>query len=134
MSWVYYNPNPVRDDGGVGDCSVRAVAKALDVSWEKAYTMLSANGFLMGDLMNSDIVWGSVLRQNGFIRETVPNTCPDCYTVDEFCEDHPYGVYVIKSNNHVATVLNGTLYDSWNSGKNIPIYYWTRKDDSSASV
>lgn len=43
-----YNPNPV--SRRVGDCAVRAVAKALDTDWETAYTLLVTNGFLMGDM------------------------------------------------------------------------------------
>ena len=126
---MQYDPNPVQSYGRVGDCSIRAISKALDISWEEAYTRLSLNGYLMGDLPNSDIVWGSVLRSEGFTREVVPNTCPECYTVKDFCIDHPKGIFVIKSDNHVATVVNGMLYDSWNSEKKIPIYYWTKKQE-----
>lgn len=129
MSWIDYNPNPVQSGRNVGDCAVRAVAKALDISWERAYTRLSFNGFLMGDMPNSDLVWGSVLRQEGFIREVIPNTCPECYTVKEFCSDNPKGTFVIKSENHVATAVDGNLYDSWNSEMKVPIYYWTRKKE-----
>ena len=130
MYWEKYNPNPVRLNGEVGDCAVRAIAKALGISWEEAYTKLSFNGYLMGDMPNSDLVWGSVLRSEGFIREVVPNTCPECYTVKNFCEDHPKGVFVVKSENHVATIVDGRLYDSWDSEMKIPIYYWTRKEQS----
>ena len=126
--WIHYNPNPVRPEGGAGDCAVRAIAKALDISWEEAYTKLTMNGFLMGDIMNSDPVWGSVLRQNGFKREIIPNTCPDCYTVEDFCDEHPEGTYVIKSENHVATVIDGNLFDSWDSSQNVCIYVWKRED------
>lgn len=125
--WQQYNPNPVRSDGNVGDCSVRAVAKALDITWEQAYAKLTLNGFLMGDVISSDLVWGSVLREAGFKREVIPNTCPECYTVADFCEDHPAGTYVLKSNNHVATVVDGVLYDSWNSKMNVPIYFWYKE-------
>ena len=126
MRFEMYNPNPVHKKGGVGDCAIRAVAKALDIRWEEAYAKLTTNGFLMGELPNSDLVWGSVLRQNGFVREIIPNTCPDCYTVEEFVDDHPEGISVIKSDGHVATAVNGILYDSWNSSQNVPIYYWTK--------
>lgn len=126
--WRYYNPNPVRSDG-VGDCAVRAVAKALNITWEEAYTELAANGFLMGDLPNSDLVWGSVLRVNGFQRQAVPNTCPDCYSVADFCDDNPDGIFVLKSNNHVATVVDGTLYDSFDSSMNVPQYFWYLPDE-----
>lgn len=124
--YEHYNPNPVRTDG-VGDCAVRAVAKALDVTWEKAYAMLSANGFLMGDLPSSDVVWGSVLRQHGFTRQIIPNICPDCYTVEDFIEAHPQGIYALKSEGHVAVVKDGVLYDSWDSRNTVPIYYWTKE-------
>lgn len=130
MYWIEYNPNPIKSNRNVGDCAVRAVSKALGISWEQAYTKLSLNGFLMGDMPNSDIVWGSVLRNEGFIREIIPNTCPECYTVRDFCADHPSGVFVVKSENHVATVLNGKVYDSWNSEMKVPIYYWKKRDDS----
>ena len=128
MAYQFYNPNPVHPEGGIGDCAVRAIAKALDISWEESYAKLSSNGFLMGDTVSSDVVWGSVLRQAGFKREVVPNTCPDCYTVADFCVEYPTGTYVVKSNNHVATVVDGVLYDSWNSERKIPIYYWYKEE------
>ena len=124
----YFNNNPVRPEGGAGDCAVRAISKALDVSWEKAYVMLSLNGFLMGEIMNADQVIGSVLRQHGFVREIIPNTCPDCFTVADFCNDNPEGIFVVKSQDHVATVINGQLFDAFDSSMNITIYVW-RKDE-----
>lgn len=125
--YVMYEPNPVRS--GAIDCSVRAISKALDVSWEEAYAMLSLNGFLMGNAFVGDEVWGSVLRQHGFKRRLVSDTCPDCYTVADFAEDHPKGTYVVKSDEHVATVVDGTLYDSWPSQHKVVIYYWTNNKE-----
>jgi hypothetical protein len=58
----------------------------------------------------------------------VPNTCPDCYSVEEFCAEHPYGIYVVKSENHVAAVIDGVLYDSWPSQDKTVIYYWTLEE------
>ena len=124
--WIEFNPSPT--GRRVGDCAVRAIAKALDVDWEKSYMMLAANGFGMGDMPSSDSVWGSVLRQHGFYREAIPNTCPDCYTARDFCKDNPKGVYVLGFGGHVATVVDGDLYDSWDSSDEIPIYVWHRKE------
>lgn len=128
--WQKYNPNPVRLEGGVGDCSVRAISKALDLTWEQAYVRLALNGYMMGDVISSDLVWGSVLRQEGYVREVVPNTCPDCYTVEQFCHDHPKGTFVIKSDGHVACVQDGILYDSWNSSLSVVIYYWYKPEEN----
>ena len=124
--WIKYNPNPT--GRFVGDCVVRAVAKALDISWEEAYDLITDAGYIMGDMPSSDSVWGAVLRQHGFYRKAIPNQCPDCYTVEEFARDNPEGIYVLGFGGHVATVVDGDLYDSWNSSREIPIYAWFRKD------
>lgn len=123
--WQYYNPNPF--ERIVGDCSVRAVAKAIDTDWESAYIMLAVQGYAMMDMPSSDNVWGAVLRQNGFNRAVIPNSCPDCYTAEDFCEEHPYGTFVLAFGGHVATVQDGILYDSWNSSQLIPQYFYYLK-------
>lgn len=124
--WVKYNPNPT--GRMVGDCAVRAVAKALGTSWEHAYDLIAENGYQMGDMPSSDSVWGAVLRQHGFYRAAIPNACPDCYTVSDFARDNPRGVYVLGFGGHVATLVDGKLYDSWDSSNEIPVYVWYRKD------
>ena len=123
--WVKTNENPV--SANTGDCAVRAISIALGISWEKAYTLLSVNGFLMGLLPDRDAVWSSVLRQHGFKKHLVPN-CPDCYTVREFCMDYPRGTYVLKCEMHVLTVIDGSYYDSWDSGNEPVLYFWSKED------
>ena len=123
MMWIEYNPNPVKNSRA-GDCAVRAVAKALGVDWETAYAKLALNGFLMGDLPNANYVIGSVLRENGFKRTSIPDECPECFTVDDFCRKYPHGTYVVFSQDHVATVIDGNLYDAWDSRKNVPQFGW----------
>jgi len=122
--WIEYNPNPA--GRRVGDCSVRAIAKALDVDWEDAYEMITRAGYWMCDMPSSDAVWGSVLRGVGFYRHSIENTCPDCYTIGEFCKDNPYGMYVLGTGSHVVTVIDGDIYDSWDSSREIPVYYWSK--------
>ena len=124
--WVKYNPNPTGRH--VGDCAVRAIAKALKIDWEDAYKLIVSNGYAMGDMPSSDSVWGAVLRQNGFYRKSIPNTCPECYTAEDFCIDNPVGTFVLGFGGHVATVVNGDLFDSWDSSREIPVYVWYRKD------
>lgn len=122
--WQHYNPSPTGRN--VGDCSVRAVAKALNTDWETAYALISMNGYLMGDMPSSNSVWGAVLRQNGFSRYAIPNTCPDCYTIGDFADENPRGTYVVGTGNHVVTIKDGVIYDSWDSRNEIPQYYWTK--------
>ena len=124
--WRKYNPNPV--GRSVGDCAVRAVAAALGVDWETAYAMIAENGFLMGDMPSSNSVWGAVLRQHGFSRRAIPNTCPDCYTMEQFAEDHPEGIYVAGTGNHVATIRDGWIMDAWDSSEEVPVFYWQKEE------
>lgn len=126
--YQHYNPNPIRSDP-VGDCTVRALSKALDISWEKAHVMLDYASYMMGDISNSNAVLAAVLRQNGFYRGNLPDECPDCLTAEEFTQVFPQGTYVLGFGNHVATVKDGTLYDSWPSGNETVLYFFERKDD-----
>ena len=124
--WVKYNPNPTGRH--VGDCAVRAVSAALGVDWEEAYDLITDAGRSMGDMPSSDSVWGSVLRRYGFYRKAIPNSCPDCYTAGQFAEDHNRGVYVLGYGGHVNTVIDGNIYDTWDSSREIPVYVWYRKE------
>lgn len=126
MAFIFYNPNPVGRT--VGDCSVRAISKALKIDWETAYIALTMDGFAMGDMPSSDSVWGAVLRKNGFYRKSIPNSCPECYTVEDFCKDHPQGTFVLGLGGHVVTVQDGDVYDSWDSSNEIPQFYWYEKE------
>lgn len=125
--WVEFQNNPV--GRRVGDCAVRAISKALDMGWEAAYIALVINGLQMGDMPSSDSVWGSVLRQHDFTRTNLPDQCPTCYTAEDFCEDHPKGTYVLGFGGHVATVVDGDLYDAWDSSKEIPQFVWHKKGE-----
>jgi len=125
--FIYYQPNPC--GRSVGDCSVRAISAALSIGWEEAFDLLTKFAKNMCDMPSSDQVWGAVLRAHGFYKVAIANTCPNCYTVADFCIDHPNGVYVLGLGGHVTTVINGDIYDSWDSSNEIPIYMWFMKGE-----
>lgn len=124
--WKRFQNNPAGRN--VGDCSVRAISAALGISWEDAYAEIAKAGFLMADMPSSNSVWGAVLRQHGFYRHAIPNTCPDCYTMEQFAEDHPDGIYVVGTGNHVATIRDGWIMDAWDSSMEVPVYYWQKEE------
>ena len=68
----YYNPNPKGNK--VGDCVIRAISKALDMSWEDVYIELTIQGYLMGDLLSSNGVWDAYLKRKGFDVDVTSNT------------------------------------------------------------
>ena len=82
----------------------------------------------MADLPNSNAVWSSYLKKRGFKKDIIPNACPDCYTIEDFCEDNPYGIYVVCTGSHVATIIDGNLYDAWDSSREVPTFYFYKED------
>ena len=124
--WSEYQPNPAGRN--VGDCAVRAVAKALNTDWESAFAEIVSSAYMMADMPSSNAVWGAVLRKHGFKRTAIPDTCPDCYSAADFVIDHPHGVYVLGFGNHVATAVDGVVFDSYNSTNLIPQYYWHKEE------
>ena len=123
--WKYYNPNPRKKI--VGDCVIRAVSLALGETWDDVYSDICIKGFILKDMASSDAVWTSYLRGKGFRVRVLPDTCPACYTVRDFCEDHPRGTYLLKANNHVVTAIDGSYYDTWDSGDEVVIFYYTKE-------
>lgn len=120
-----YNANP--EAKRTGDCTVRAISKVLNKSWDEVYAGLCVYGFKYYDMPSSNLVWGAYLTDNGFERHIVPNKCPECYTVREFAEDHKRGAYLVALSGHVVAVVDGDYYDTWDSGYEVPLYYWRRK-------
>lgn len=125
MALEYYNPNPVaaREE----DCAVRAVSAALGISWDEAFDLIAYNAKQMGAMMHRDAAWGSVLRQHGFTRRIIPNSCPDCFSAEDFAIENPHGVYVLGFGTHTAAVIDGTILDTWDSRDEIPIYVWEKR-------
>ena len=126
MSYSYYNPNPYSNR--VGDCVIRAISKALNQSWVQTYIDLSLQGYLMGDWGSSNAVWNAYLKGKGFKREIISNDCPECYTINDFCEEFSQGVYVIGTGSHAVCVVDGIIYDTWQSGDETPIYFYRKEE------
>lgn len=126
MSFIKYNPNP--DGNHVGDCVVRAISKALEISWEEAYIELAMQGFMMKNMPSANNVWSSYLRMKGFKRYTIPDECPDCYTIKDFCEEHPSGTYILATGEHAAAVVSGDYFDTWNSGDEAVAFYFVKEE------
>lgn len=127
MPYVYYNPNPYRKD--VIDCTVRAIARLFDTDWDTAYLRLTIQGYSNKSPFIDDKVWGQYLRDNGFKVRPLPDTCPNCYTVRDFANDHQYGRYLLKTYDHVIAVVDGDYYDTVDTGDDVPIYYYERSAD-----
>ena len=121
--FVFYNPNP--HNKLVGDCVIRAISKATCESWDNTYNGICEVGKEIKDMPSSNAVWGVYLKRKGFKRHIIPNSCPDCYSVKDFCRDNPQGMFVLGLDGHVVTVLHGNYYDTFDSGDECPQFYWS---------
>lgn len=125
--WRQVNVNPLQKY--VGDCTVRAISLATGKDWHETYFGLVLQGAVMCDMPSANSITTAFLRKNGFRRRTIPDDCPDCYTIEDFCNDHPKGTFVIGTGSHLTTVIDGTLFDSWNSLAETPVYYFEKSED-----
>lgn len=124
ITFIKYNANPLNKNAG--DCVIRAISKATHKKWDDIYLALSAKGFDLKDWGNSNEVWDSYLRENGYYRRTIPNICPSCYTIKDFAKDHPNGTYIVATGTHVVAVVDGIYFDTYDSGDIPIIYYYSR--------
>ena len=125
--YVNFNENP-RGNYYAGDCVVRAICVVTGDSWEKVYTDLCAEGFACGDWGNNNAVWDVYLRSRGFKRHICPNDCSYCYSLVDFAEEHNRGSYIVATGTHAVAVVDGNYFDAWDSGKVIPIYFYTKEE------
>lgn len=119
--YVSFNANP--SNSRVGDCVIRAISKATGKSWEDVYLGVCIYGLMLHDMPSANHVWGDYLESLGFERSVIPNRK---YTVREFAEDHPRGSYILAISGHVVACVDGDWYDTWDSGDEIPVYFWRR--------
>lgn len=124
MEFIYYNPNPKKKS--VGDCTIRAISLLLDQEWIDTFIELAVLSAIECDMPSSNAVWRKYLLQKGCICHLILNTCPDCYTVKDFCLDNPDGKFLLATGEHVVTVIDGNYYDTWDSGDQVPIFYWLK--------
>lgn len=125
--YIFENPNPAANR--TEDCTLRALCILEGWDWLKGYWQLCAIGAQMYIMPNNDkAVVKSLLLRNGYRSHSLPDTCPDCYTVRDFCRDNPKGRYLLVTGNHAVAVIDGNYYDGWDSGDEIPVYVWHKEE------
>lgn len=109
------------------DCTVRAMSLAFGEPYETIYKELKDNQSLTGTRIynNSRNVISYINKRK--LRRCVTN-CVDNYTnirydsVEEFTQAYPTGTYLVLTNdsptkrpNHIIAIIDGDIYDSWDS-------------------
>lgn len=119
--FCYYQPNDNDLKDNYGDCQIRALSKALDVSWVEAfdrtipicreaqvYTIFGAPAAVRNKLLEKlGFKYTGISNKKGSKRPTV----------DSFAKDHSSGRYIINVANHEVACVDGKYYDTWDCGE-----------------
>ena len=125
--WVYANPNPCRQEEP--DCVVRAVCIATGQDWDDVHWDLCILSHYECTMPSVNWLWELYLRKCGFEKFLLPEACPKCVTVREFAKRYPKGTYVIGTGSHAVCVRDGDWLDSWDSGDEVPTYFYRKKGE-----
>ena len=123
--FVHTNPNP--NGLYVEDCVVRAISVVTKRSWDDVFIHLCLQAYIMKNMPSVNKVWGNYLTSIGFTRYVLPDTCPDCYTIRDFCHDNQNGTFILATGSHVVALIDGDYFDAWDSGDELPISVWRRE-------
>ena len=130
--YKYYQPNDKDLKDKTGDCQVRALSKALNISWLEAfdltipicrrlqtYTIFDGNHEKTVEAMQDlGFVYTGVSNKKGTKRPTVKS----------FAASHKSGTCILKVSHHVVACVNGEYFDTWDSGhKSLYGYYELKK-------
>ena len=111
----------------VDDCVVRAISTATGRKWDDIYLDLMIEGFKEKNYPNYNSIWWNYLQEHKWTRHIIPDSCPLCYTLKDFCKDHKSGVYIVGDGRHAVAVVDGNYIDTWDSG-NISVLYYFYKE------
>ena len=121
--YIQYKNNPCWKDNG--DCVIRAISIATGKEWYQVYAGLCVQGRIDCGFGNFNEVWSNYLVYLGFSRHGLPYN--PVYTVEDFAADHPHNTFILGTGSHAVAVIDGNWIDSWNSGGEIPKYYFEKE-------
>lgn len=130
--FVYYQPNKKDLKDKVGDCQVRALSKALGLTWVDAFDITIP---ICRELQTYTIFDGDhdktkeAMSKLGFDYTGVSNKKGTRRpTIDSFAKDHAQGIYIVKAAHHVVALVDGKYYDTWDSGGKSLYGYYTKRE------
>lgn len=119
--FAYYQPNNKDIKDNYGDCQIRALSKALNLSWLETFDLIIpiCREVQATAIFDSDLkVINKSMEKLGFTYNTVSNK-KGCKrpTVASFTAEHKNGTYIVRVANHVVCVKDGQYFDTWDSGR-----------------
>lgn len=123
--WIFANPNPCRAEEP--DCVVRAIALATGKSWDEVHWDLCVMSHDRCTMPSVNWLLGLYLKRNGFEKFLLPESCPECVTMERFCRMYPKGTYIIGTEHHAICIRDGNWLDTWDSMNEVPTYFFRKR-------
>lgn len=125
--FTYHNANP--KDKVTGDCVVRALAYANDMTWDEVFFELCSIGINKKLMPNNEKVYEQFLKDRGWRKQKQPvNDDGTKYRAFNFCNviARPENRYIISMRRHLTVIANRKVVDIWDCSKEVIGVYWTR--------
>ena len=116
--YKYYQPNKKDIKDKYGDCVVRALTKVMNKTWIEVFNELYTYAVDIQCMPNDKQCYETYLKDNGFEYHGISNKKGSKRpTVESFTKEHKTGTFFLNVANHVVSVVDGTYYDTWDSGQ-----------------
>ncbi len=109
------------------DCTVRTVAKAMALTYNAAWELLYREqgkyrtaGYALSEYLRHDPKPFGVMRYLSFPAKRGT----DRMNARSFVRLHPTGSFILRMAHHFAAVVDGTLYDTWDSSGKCVYVAW----------
>ena len=125
MQFINYNANP--KGRKTTDCVIRAICTALNISWKDCYISLVEFSIKQGLMCNDKRAYTTYLKAKGYeMQKMLRRKDNTRYTVKEFIDEiaDPKAIYILSIANHLTTVKDKALLDTWNCSRKSVGNYW----------
>lgn len=116
--YVHYQPNPIGRN--TLDCSIRAISKIFEITWNDALDLIVDTAKRYYEQTNCTKNLNTLLFEKLGMHIYEPKKS---ITFEKFAYLHPEGTFALNSKGHICACVNGKLYDSWDSSMNKVIFY-----------
>ena len=100
-NFKYFQPNKLDLKDNYGDCAVRSICKAEDLSWLDAYDMMYRLSREVQCPMNCKSGFEYILKERGYTYAGISNKKGSRRPrVKEFARQHKEGTYILVVANH----------------------------------
>lgn len=129
--FVYFNNNPEYRPSKNGkiknwyrnDCTTRAISCALNLRWKDVLYEQFKYALQLCDMPDSIKVVNETLVHYGFVKHSYPRG-QKRETVDQFCKNHPKGIFILNLAGHLTCVKDGLFYDVWDCSHKTAYNYY----------